>query len=165
MGQLAIYPGSFDPVTNGHIDLIQRATKIFRKVIVAVANNAQKNPLFTVKERVEMLRQCTKGIEGIQIESFDGLVIKYAKENKSNVLIRGLRMISDFEYEFQMALTNRRLAHDIETVFLMPSEQYSFLSSTLLKEAAFLGADISSFVPSFIEKRLKERLKHEGQDK
>ncbi len=163
MGDLAVYPGSFDPVTKGHIDLIQRATKIFKKVIVAVANNAQKKPLFTVDERVEMLKQCTKGIAGIKVESFDGLVIDYARRNKVNVLIRGLRMISDFEYEFQMALTNRRLAKDIETVFLMPSEQYSFLSSTLLKEAAFLGADISSFIPNSIEKRLKERLKNESQ--
>ena len=163
MGDLAVYPGSFDPVTNGHIDLIQRATKIFKKVIVAVAHNAQKKSLFTVEERVDMLRQCTKGMTGIEVESFDGLVIEYARKNKAKVLIRGLRMISDFEYEFQMALTNRRLAKDIETVFLMPSEQYSFLSSTLLKEAAFLGADVSSFVPSFIEKRLKERLKNEGQ--
>ena len=163
MGEAAIYPGSFDPVTNGHIDLIQRAARIFKKVIVAVANNTQKKPLFTVQERVEMLEQCTKGISGIQVEFFDGLVIEYARKRNVNVLIRGLRMISDFEYEFQMALTNRRLAKDIETVFLMPSEQYSFLSATLIKEAALLGADISSFIPTSIEKRLKERLKNESQ--
>jgi len=157
--QIAVYPGSFDPITNGHIDLIQRATKVFKKVIVAVACNAHKNPLFSIDERLEMLMAATKGMEGIEVKTFDGLVIDFARQNDSFVLIRGLRMISDFEYEFQMALTNRRLSRDVETVFLMPSEKYSFLSSTLLKEAASLGADLSSFVPDFVEKKLKERLK------
>ena len=159
MGQLAIYPGSFDPVTYGHIDLIKRARHIFSEVIVAVAANVRKTTLFTVDERIAMLKESTKDIRGIQIESFDGLVIDYARRKNSKVLVRGLRMISDFEYEFQMALTNRRLAEDIETVFLMPSERYSFISSTLLKEAAALGADISSFVPSSVDARLRERLK------
>src|SRR3989338_4843779 len=159
MGQKAIYPGSFDPVTNGHLDLIKRATQIFDEVIVAVADHMGKKSLFSLTERLEMLRQATQGMKGIHVESFDGLVVDYAHKKKINVIIRGLRMISDFEYEFQMALTNRRLAEDVETIFLMPSEGYSFLSSTLLKEAASLGADISSFVPSFVEKRLKERLK------
>ena len=159
MGKIAIYPGSFDPVTYGHIDLIKRATKIFSKVIVAVAVNMQKKPLFDLEERLAMIKASTKGIKGIQIETFDGLVIDYARQKKINVLIRGLRMISDFEYELQMALTNRRLNENIETIFLMPSEGYSFLSSTLLKEAASLGANISSFVPLFVEQRLKERLK------
>ncbi len=158
MGQAAIYPGSFDPVTNGHIDLIQRATQIFDTVIVAVARNVHKTPLFNTDERLEMLREATKGMKGIEVEIFDGLIIDYAHKKNLNVLIRGLRMISDFEYEFQMALTNRRLAPDIETVFLMPSENYSFLSSTLLKEAASLGADVSTFVPEFIATRLKKRL-------
>jgi pantetheine-phosphate adenylyltransferase len=159
MGQAAIYAGSFDPVTNGHIDLIQRATQIFDKVIVAVANNLHKQPLFSLEERLDLLKDCTKRISGIEVEAFDSLVIEYARKKNVHVLIRGLRMISDFEYEFQMALTNRRLAPDIETIFLMPSENYSFLSSTLLKEAASLGADLSSFVPSRVEKLLKERLK------
>ena len=162
MLKTAIYPGSFDPITNGHIDLIERATQIFDKVIVAVANNTQKKPLFTSPERIDMIQQATQGLQGpgsIKVESFDGLIIDYARKKKVNVLIRGLRMLSDFEYEFQMALTNRRLAGTIETIFLMPSEQYAFTSSTLLKEAASLGADLSSFVPSFVEKRLKERLK------
>lgn len=155
----AIYPGSFDPVTNGHIDLIERASRIFNKVIVGVANNSQKTPLFSLDERMEMICQVTKKWKNIEVEAFDGLVTEYARKKKVHVLIRGLRMISDFEYEFQMALTNRRLAPTIETVFLMPSENYSYLSSTLLKEAASLGADVSSFVPKSVEARLKERLK------
>ena len=159
MRHKAIYPGSFDPVTFGHIDLIKRASGIFEEVIVAVAVNSHKKSLFTINERLTMLKESTKDIKNIQVESFDGLVIDYARKKKINVLIRGLRMISDFEYELQMALTNRRLDEKIETVFLMPSEGYSFLSSTLLKEAASLGANISSFVPKFVEKSLKERLK------
>ena len=158
MPSRAIYPGSFDPVTFGHIDLIKRATKIFDEVIVAVAQNTQKKTLFTIEERVEMLKEVTKGIKGITIESFEGLVVEYARRKKVPVLIRGLRMISDFELELQMALTNRRLAKDVETIFLMPSEGYEFLSSTLLKEAAYLGADLSSFVPEFVIKKLKSRL-------
>ena len=158
MGKAAIYPGSFDPVTYGHVDLIKRATCIFDEVIVAVAKNVGKKPLFDIDERVDMLKKATHGIKGICVETFDGLVVEFAHKKKINVIIRGLRMISDFEYEFQMALTNRRLAEDVETIFLMPSEKYSFLSSTLLKEAASLGADISSFVPQFVEKKLKEQL-------
>lgn len=159
MPKLAIYPGSFDPVTNGHIDLIRRATGIFDKVIVAVAHNYHKTPIFTTLERVALLKDATKGIKGVTVESFEGLVINYARKKKANVLIRGLRMISDFEYEFQMALTNRRLAPDIETIFLMPSENFAFLSSTLLKEAAALDADISHFVPKNVVPVLKERLR------
>jgi pantetheine-phosphate adenylyltransferase len=159
MSKTAIYPGSFDPVTNGHVDLITRASKIFDKVIVSVAHNYHKKPIFTTPERVKMLKEATSGIKGVTVDSFEGLVIEYARKKKVNVLIRGLRMISDFEYEFQMALTNRRLSLDVETVFLMPSENYAFLSSTLLKEAAALGADISQFVPKFVEGPLKERLR------
>ena len=163
MGQSAIYPGSFDPLTYGHLDLIKRASRIFSQVIVAVSHNSHKKPLFTIEERLAMLKEATRGMKHIKVEAFDGLVIDYARRQKIPVLIRGLRMISDFEYELQMALTNRRLDEKIETVFLMPSEGYSFLSSTLLKEAAFLGANISSFVPGFVEKRLKERLKDENR--
>lgn len=159
MGKTAIYPGSFDPVTYGHLDLIKRATEIFDEVIVGVAHNASKKPLFSLSERLAMIEEATKGMKGIKVEAFDGLVVEFARKKKINVIIRGLRMISDFEYEFQMALTNRRLAEDVETIFLMPSEGYSFLSSTLLKEAASLGADISSFVPKFVEKKLKDQLK------
>lgn len=158
MGQTAIYPGTFDPVTYGHIDLIKRAQEIFSKVIVAVAYNPHKKPLFSVKERVAMLKKATKNLKGIEVIEFDGLVVDYARKHKAKVLIRGLRMLSDFEYEFQMALTNRKLATDIETIFLMPHESYSYLSSKLLKEVASLGADLSSFVPDFVGKALKEKL-------
>ena len=154
----ALYPGSFDPVSNGHIDLIKRATQIFDKVIVAVANNLYKQPLFTMEERLGMLKESVKGIDRVEVVTFDGLVVDFARKNDIHVLIRGLRMVSDFEYEFQMALTNRRFAEDIETMFLMPSEQFSFLSSTLLKESAALGADISIFVPKCVEEKLKQRM-------
>ncbi|MFA5356868.1 MAG: pantetheine-phosphate adenylyltransferase [Candidatus Omnitrophota bacterium] len=159
MCQKAIYPGTFDPVTYGHIDLIERAQDIFSEVIVAVAHNPQKKPLFGVKERVDMLKEATKDMKDIAIDDFDGLIIDYARRQKAGVLIRGVRMISDFEYEFQMALTNRKLDPDIETIFLMPHESYSYLSSKLLKEAASLGADLSSFVPDFVEKALKNKLR------
>lgn len=159
MSSCAIYPGSFDPVTFGHIDIIKRAAGIFDRVIVAVANRTQKKPLFDVDERFEMLKEVTTEIKGVEIEIFDGLVIDYARKREVNVLVRGLRMISDFEYELQMALTNRRLDENIETVFLMPSEGYSFLSSTLIKEAASLGANVLSFVPDSVADRLKEKLK------
>ncbi len=158
MCQKAIYPGSFDPITYGHIDLIKRAQEIFSEVIVAVAHNPHKKPLFSVRERVDMLKQATADLKGITIVDFGGLVVEYARKQKAKVLIRGLRMISDFEYEFQMALTNRKLSPDIETIFLMPQESFSYLSSRLLKEAASLGADLSSFVPDFVQKALKKKL-------
>ena len=158
MSKIAVYPGTFDPVTNGHIDLIKRAQEIFPKVIVAVAHNPHKKPLFSVDERVVMLKKATKNLKGVEVLEFDGLVVEYARKQKAKVLIRGLRMLSDFEYEFQMALTNRKLAADIETIFLMPHESYSYLSSKLLKEVASLGADLSSFVPDFVGKALKEKL-------
>ncbi|MBF0486294.1 MAG: pantetheine-phosphate adenylyltransferase [Candidatus Omnitrophica bacterium] len=159
MARLAIYPGSFDPVTYGHLDVMKRAVAIFGHVIVAVAKSSSKKYFFSLEDRLEMLKESTRGMKGIRVECFDGLVTEYARKKKTNVLIRGLRMTSDFEYEFQMALTNRRLAEKIETVFLMPSERFSFLSSTLLKEVANLDADISSFVPKCVEKRLKECFK------
>lgn len=160
MAQLkaAIYPGSFDPVTNGHLDVIQRAARVFEKVVVAVANNTSKEALFSIDERVNLLKKVTKNIKGVEVDTFDSLVIEYARSKKINVLIRGLRMTSDFDYEFQVALTNRRLAEDIETVFLMPSEHVSFVSSSILKEVASLNADISSFVPKVVEEQLKKRL-------
>ncbi|MDD5566045.1 MAG: pantetheine-phosphate adenylyltransferase [Candidatus Omnitrophica bacterium] len=160
----AIYPGTFDPLTYGHIDIIRRAREIFPEIIVAVAKNPGKKPLFNVTERVKMLRQATAGISGVIVTEFDGLVVQFARTHNAKVLIRGIRMISDFEYEFQMALTNRKLASDIETIFLMPHETYSYLSSKLLKEAASLGADLSSFVPKAIERTLKRKL-HENKRK
>lgn len=159
MCQRAIYPGTFDPVTYGHIDVIERALRIFPDLIVAVADNAQKKPLFSIAERVKMLKQATKQFDGLEVTFFRGLSVDFARRNKIKVIIRGLRMVSDFEYEFQMALTNRKIAPDLETIFLMPSENYSYISSKLLKEAAGLGADLSSFLPSYIEKNLKKRLK------
>lgn len=158
MCQKAIYPGSFDPATYGHIDLIQRALKIFDNVTVAVAHNTQKKTLFSVRERVDMLKIVTKGMDGVTIDDFDGLVVDYARSHNIGVIIRGIRMISDFEYEFQMALTNRKLIKDLETIFLMPSEQYSYFSSKLLKEIAMLGADLSDFMPSEVEGYLKRKL-------
>jgi pantetheine-phosphate adenylyltransferase len=158
MCQKAIYPGTFDPITYGHIDLIKRAQEIFSELIVAVADNPHKKPLFSRQERVKLVKQATAGLDGIEVDSFDGLVVDYARKKGSRVLIRGLRMISDFEYEFQMALTNRKLAPDIETIFLMPQESFSYLSSKLLKEAGSLGADLSSFVPKFVGAALKKKL-------
>ena len=158
MGRIAIYPGTFDPVSYGHLDLIVRAKQVFERVIVAVVRNSHKPTLFSAEERLEMVSQAQKKMPEVEADIFDGLVIDYARSRGVKVLIRGLRMITDFEFEFQMALTNRRLGKDVETVFLMPSENYTFLSSTLLKETASMGADISSFVPSFVEKKLQERL-------
>lgn len=159
MKSKAIYPGTFDPVTYGHIDLIKRAVKIFGTVIIAVARNADKDPLFTVQERVSMVREATKGIRGVVIEDFDGLVVDYVRKKGASVMVRGLRMISDFEYEFQMTLTNRKLAPDIETIFMMPSESYSYLSSKLIKEAFALGANVKAFVPGFVAKALAKKLR------
>lgn len=158
MCQKAIYPGSFDPMTYGHIDIIKRALGIFEEIIVAVADNPSKKPLFSLKERVDMAKQATKDFDRVVVKDFNTLVVEYAHKEKIGVIIRGLRMISDFEYEFQMALTNRKLAPDIETIYLMPSESYSYLSSKLLKEAASLGADISNFVPPFIAEAVKAKL-------
>jgi pantetheine-phosphate adenylyltransferase len=159
MCQVAIYPGTFDPVTYGHIDLIKRANEIFSEVIVGVANNPHKQPLFGVEERLSMLKKAVADLKGVKVYDFDGLVVDFARKHKAKVLIRGLRMLSDFEYEFQMALTNRKLAPDIETVFLMPQESYSYFSSKLLKEAASLGADLSNFVPDYVEEALKKKLR------
>ena len=159
MCQIALYPGTFDPVTNGHIDLIIRAHEIFHDVIVAVAHNPHKKPIFTVRERVAMLKKATANMDGVTVTDFNGLVVDFAHKMKAKVLVRGLRMLSDFEYEFQMALTNRKLSSDIETIFLMPHESYSYLSAKLIKEAAGLGADLSAFLPDFVDKALRNKLR------
>jgi len=158
MKSRAIYPGTFDPVTYGHIDLIQRACKIFDEVIVAVAHNPGKGPMFSVEERVEFLRRATRSLRKVRIDSFDSLVVDYARRKGARVMVRGLRMLSDFEYEFQMALTNRKLSDHVETIFMMPSESYSYVSARLLKEAGQLGADLSAFVPSFVAQALRRKL-------
>ncbi|MFQ5904330.1 MAG: pantetheine-phosphate adenylyltransferase [Candidatus Binatia bacterium] len=157
MGKTALYPGTFDPVTNGHIDLIKRVRRIFDNLIVAVANNPEKEPLFSFEERRDFLQDVTKGLENIQIHSFDGLLVHYARENHVNVIIRGLRAVADFEYEYQMALMNRNLDDSIETVFMMPCEKYSFISSKLIKEVASLGGNVKAMVPDTVEKALKKK--------
>ena len=151
----ALYPGSFDPVTYGHMDLIRRARELFDEVHVAVAINDEKNPLLSVESRVQLLKEAVKGRRGIIVSTFDGLIVDYARAHKIGILIRGLRATSDFDYEFQMALTNRELASDIDTIFLMPSEKHFYLSSRLIKEISRLGGDVSKFVPPFVRRALK----------
>ena len=157
-GMIALYPGTFDPVTYGHIDLIKRARQIFPELIIAVAHNPHKKPLFSISERTGMLKRATRGMPRVKVIGFRGLAVECARQHKARVLIRGLRMVSDFEYEFQITLTNRKLAPDVETIFLMPQESWSYLSSKLLKEAASLGADVSSFVPDFVCAALRKKL-------
>ena len=159
MNRKALYPGTFDPVTYGHIDIIERASKIYDRVFIGVAHNIEKKPLFSVQERVSMLKRATRHLKNIEISDFSGLVIDCAKKKKTRVIIRGLRMISDFEFEFQMALTNRKLAKNVETIFMMTSDHYAYLSSKLIKEAVGLGADVKTFVPPFVAHELKRKLK------
>ena len=154
MNKNAIYAGSFDPVTFGHLDLIRRATKIFPRLIVAVAKNLEKKPLFSSRERVSFLREAVKDLPLVEVDSFSGLLIDYASRRKARIVIRGLRAVSDFEYEFQMALTNRKLFPELETVYLMPSESCSYISSRMIKEVAFLGGDVSPFVPPPVARAL-----------
>jgi pantetheine-phosphate adenylyltransferase len=156
--RIAIYPGSFDPVTNGHIDVIKRAIQLFDRVIVAVIENPSKKALFSVDERMEMLRAITKGLSGVVVSHFDGLLVDYVKKKGASIIIRGLRAMSDFEYEFQMALTNRKLAPDIETVFLMPAEAYTYLSSSIVKEVVSLNGRVGGLVPRQVEARLRRKL-------
>jgi pantetheine-phosphate adenylyltransferase len=155
---LAIYPGSFDPVTNGHLDLIERGTKIFDRLIVAVLRNAEKEPLFTVPERVEMLREVTQQWPNVEVDVFNGLLVDYARRRKAHVILRGIRAISDYEFELQMALMNRKLEPQIETVFMMPAETYSYLSSRLVREIAQLGGSIHGLVPPVVEQRLRAKV-------
>ncbi len=152
----AIYAGSFDPVTFGHLDLIKRAGQIFPHLTVAVAGNMEKKPFFSLDQRVELIRQCVTSIPGVTIESFSELLIDFAARKNARVLIRGLRAVSDFEYEFQMALTNRKLSPDLETIFLMPSEAYAYISSRMVKEIFLLGGDVSAFVPPPVVKAFQE---------
>ncbi len=153
----AIYPGSFDPVTNGHLDVAERARKLFDEVIVSVAHNDEKQPLFSLEERLDLLRQSFGKIDNVRIAHFDGLLVEFAAAQKAQAVIRGLRAVSDFEFEFQMALMNRKLQGSVETIFLMPKEEYTYLSSRLVKEIVRLGGDVSEFVPAAVAKALAKK--------
>ena len=156
---IAVYPGSFDPITNGHIDLIERATRIFDKLIVAVAENPGKSPLFTIEERIEMVKKTTEQFENVIVDRISGLTVDYVRQHGASIIIRGLRAISDFEYELQMALMNRKLNSQIETIFLMPNLQYSYVKSSHIKEIAKLGACLDGLTPDLVIEMLREKFK------
>ena len=159
MKRTAIYPGSFDPLTNGHLDVIQRAAKLFDRVIVAVAENESKHPLFTLAERVALVKQAVAKLPNVEADSFSTLLVEYVAERKAQAIVRGLRAVSDFEFEFQLALMNRKLDEKIETIFMMPKDTYTFLSSRIVKEIARLGGDVRAFVPPNVQVALKKKLK------
>jgi len=154
---LAIYPGSFDPLTNGHVDIIDRGSHLFDRIIVAILLNVEKSPLFTVAERVDIAREVFSKYPNVEVDTFDGLLVEYARHRRAGVIVRGLRAISDFEYEMQMALMNRHLNPEVETVFMMPAEPYTYVSSRLVKEVVALGGSVSSLVPSVVEERLRDK--------
>ena len=158
MRTVAVYPGSFDPITNGHLDVIQRAARMFDKVIVAVAHDTEKTPMFDVPERLALIHPVVRRLRNVAVEDFAGLLVSYIRRRRATVVIRGLRAISDFEFEFQMALMNRKLAPEIETIFLMPKDEYTFISSRLVKEIAHLGGNVSAFVPPNVQKALNHKL-------
>lgn len=157
MPKIAIYPGSFDPVTNGHIDIVERGLKIFDKIIVAILYNPNKESLFLLEERLEMLKDCLRKFKNVEIDSFDGLLVNYAARRKAHAILRGLRAMSDFEYEFQMALMNRRLNREVQTVFLMTGLRWIFTSSSIIKEAIQFGGNIDGMVPPLVQKKLKQK--------
>ena len=159
MKRTAIYPGSFDPLTNGHLDVIQRAAKLFDHVIVAVAENESKQPLFTLAERVALVKQAVTKLPNVETDSFSTLLVEYVAAQKAQAIVRGLRAVSDFEFEFQLALMNRKLNENVETIFMMPKDTYTFLSSRIVKEIARLGGDVSQFVPSHVQTALLKKLK------
>jgi pantetheine-phosphate adenylyltransferase len=154
---IAIYPGSFDPLTNGHVDIIQRGSKLFDRIVIAILLNIEKSPLFTVQERVEIAHEVFRDYPNVEVDTFDGLLVEYARRKRASVIVRGLRAISDFEYEMQMALMNRHLNPDVETVFMMPAETYTYVSSRLVKEVVALGGSVTNLVPSLVESRLREK--------
>ncbi len=158
MKKIGVYPGTFDPVTYGHIDIIKRSLKVFDKVIVAVAPNPQKAPLFDVNERVFMIQEATREFKNLQIEQFEGLLVEFVKRQGGTAVIRGLRAVSDFEYELQIALMNRKLDSEVETVFMMPSQEYTYLTSSIVKAVASYGGEVKDFVPEIVLKKLKEKL-------
>lgn len=153
--RLAVCPGTFDPITNGHVDIVERSLRLFDEVVVAILQNPKKTPLFSVEERVYMAREALKQYQRVRVETFSGLLMDYARQVGAVAVVRGLRAVSDFEYELQMALMNRRLDSEIETVFMMPSEEYTFLSSTMIKEIAFFGGPVKGFVPPVVEEALR----------
>jgi pantetheine-phosphate adenylyltransferase len=155
---IAIYPGSFDPVTNGHLDLIERGTKIFGRLVVAVLRNTEKAPLFTLAERVEMMIEATRGFPNVEVDAFDGLLVEYARKLEAHILLRGIRAVSDYEFELQMAMMNRKLEPKLETVFMLPGEAYSYLSSRLVREIATLGGPVNGLVPPGVEQRLRAKV-------
>ena len=157
MNKTALYPGTFDPLTNGHVDLVQRAARCFGHVLVAVAGSGSKTPCFTLDERIALAREALSGAPNVEVTGFSGLLVSFAKEHRADVILRGLRAVSDFEYEFQLASMNRRLAPDVETMFLTPDEGYTFISSSLVREIASLGGDVSAFVPAAVQRALSER--------
>ncbi|MFC7363679.1 MULTISPECIES: pantetheine-phosphate adenylyltransferase [Bhargavaea] len=157
MGKMGVVPGSFDPVTNGHLDIIRRASRVFGEIRVCVLNNSSKNPLFTVDERIMLIREATSGIDNVKVESYSGLLVDYAKGVGATAIVRGLRAVSDFEYEMQITSMNRVLEEEIETFFMMTNNQYSFLSSSIVKEVAKYGADTSDLVPPVVEQALREK--------
>lgn len=162
MKTIALYPGSFDPLTNGHLDILERATKLFDQVIVTVAVNTRKDSVFSGDERVQLINDCISGkkwVDKVTVKQFTGLLVDHALEMKADTLVRGVRQISDFEYEFRMALTNKRLAPDVDTIFLMPDEEFTFISASIVKEVAYWGGELSSFVPENVAKALKEKFK------
>jgi pantetheine-phosphate adenylyltransferase len=154
---LAVYPGSFDPLTNGHVDIISRGSRVFDRIIVAILLNVEKAPLFTVSERVEIAREVFAKYPNVEVDTFDGLLVEYARRRQAGVIVRGLRAISDFEYEMQMALMNRHLNPEVETVFMMPAVPYTYVSSRLVKEVVALGGSVTTLVPSLVEDRLREK--------
>lgn len=160
MNKIAIYPGSFDPPTNGHIDLILRSSELFQRVVVAILRNTTKKCLLSVEERLELLKECTKNIPNVEVDAFDGLLVDYARVREAKHIIRGIRALTDFEYEFQIALLNRRLAPDIETIFFMPKEEHVYLSSKLVKEVALLGGNLDNFVPKPVSIYLNQKIKN-----
>ena len=159
MEATAVYAGTFDPVTYGHIDLMERGRRIFDRLILAVAESNEKDPVFTLRERVEILKEVVKDMPGVEVDQFSGLLVDYMRGRGVRVVLRGLRAISDFEYEFQIALTNRKLNEEIETIFMMPKEDYSYISSRILKEIVRLGGDVRKFVPPLVQKKLEEKLR------
>ena len=158
MSTLAVYPGSFDPLTNGHVDIISRGARLFDRIIVAILVNAEKSPLFTVEERIEITRDVFKKQRNVEVDTFNGLLVDYVERREAQVIVRGLRAVSDFEFEFQMALMNRRLNAKIETVFMMPAEQYTYISSRLIKEVFTLGGRVHGLVPDMVEERLRQKV-------